>query len=44
MNERFYPALLIAGGGGGYGYTKQLTIADTHANTAGPAGRKDEAI
>lgn len=42
MNERFYPALLIAGGGGDYVSTKRLTIADARADTAGPAGRKDE--
>lgn len=42
MNERFYPALLIAGGGGSYVTTKRLTIADARADTAGPAGRKDE--
>lgn len=28
MNERFYPALLIAGGGGCHVSTKRLTIAE----------------
>lgn len=35
MNERFYPALLIAGGGVDHVSAKRLTIADTHATLRG---------
>lgn len=44
MNERFYPALLIAGGGGCHVSTKRLTIAEPMPIPRGLLEEKDEAI